>query len=111
MQDNINVLQNKEKQIKKIIKIFKKKGVNINEILLNASDSSQSEGSEELYDESYKLSRLKAPLIEEDLQIKEEYADESSKFINIYILLNFLILKLLMILKNLVLIFMAKKII
>ena len=80
LQETITSLLNREKQIKRIFKIFKKQGLNIHEILLNAEEESEEESSDLLEEQEIKkcFKRNKVE-VNEGNHVKEEFADESSK--------------------------------
>lgn len=82
LQETVTSLLNRERQIKRIFKIFKKQGLNIHEILLNADDEEESEeDSSNLLEEQEikKCFRRNKVEVDEGNHVKEEFADESSK--------------------------------
>lgn len=80
LQETVTSLLNREKQIKRIFKIFKKQGLNIHEILLNAEEEESEDESTNLLEEQEIKKCFKRNKVEvnEGNQVKEEFADESS---------------------------------
>ncbi len=81
LQETVTNLLNREKQIKRIFKIFKKQGLNIQEILLNAEEDDSEDSDSNLVEENeIKNCFRKKPIEFAGDKLKDEFADESSYY-------------------------------